>query len=208
LTPAPGSPVTPFGAYGPDAYEKAKVAHQQHCPIGDLLGPPPKEGSYLQYKATFRTHAHGEDLGAVFKPLETASLKTLAAFLNSRPGGTLLIGVNDDGTVHGLELDYATLRKPGKDDADLFLLHLNQAIANAVGQAGAANVTTEILTVDGRDLCRVHVRPSKFPVEAKVTYVKNGQHETRTQLFARFGNATKPITDPDEADRFKIQIWG
>jgi type I restriction enzyme, R subunit len=197
-----------LGAYGPDAYEKAKVAHQQHCPIGDLLGPPPKEGPYLEYKATFRTHTQGEQTGEVFKPLETASLKTIAAFLNSRPGGTLLIGVNDDGTVHGLESDYATLRRAGKDDADVFLLHLNQAVTNAVGQAAAANVTSEILTIDGRDLCRVHVRPSKFPVEATVTHVKNGQHEKKTQMFARFGNATKPITDPDEADRFKLQIWG
>jgi type I restriction enzyme, R subunit len=90
----------------------------------------------------------------------------------------------------------------------VFLLHLNQAITNAVGQAAAANVTSEILTIDGHDLCRVHVRPSKFPVEATVTYLKNGQHEKKTQLFVRFGNATKPITDTDEAEKFKLQIWG
>ncbi|MEX1177033.1 MAG: type I restriction endonuclease [Nitriliruptor sp.] len=197
-----------LSAYGPDAYEKAKVAHQQHCPIGDLLGPPPKEGPYLEYKATFRTHTRGDAVGEVSKPLETASIKTIAAFLNSRPGGTLLIGVNDDGTVHGLESDYASLRRDAKDDADVFLLHLNQAVANAVGQAAAANVTSEILTIDGRDLCRVHVRPSKFPVDATVTYVKNGQHEKKTQLFGRFGNATKPITDPNETEKYKLQIWG
>ena len=195
-------------AYGPDAYEKAKVAYQQHCPIGELLGPPPKESRFLEYKATFRTHTKGDDVGQVFKPLETASLKTIAAFLNSRTGGTLLVGVGDDGSVHGLELDYASLRKPGKDDRDLFELHVQQAVINAVGQAAAANVTTEMLTVDGKDLCRVHVLPSNYPVEATVTYVTNGQHEKKIQLFGRFGNATKPITDPDEADKFKLQIWG
>ena len=118
------------------------------------------------------------------------------------------MGSTLDERAVAIELDYASLRKDGKDDADLFELHLNQAMVNAVGQAAAANVTTEVLTVDGKDLCRVHVRPSKFPVEATITVVKKGQHQKVTQLFGRFGNGTKAITDPDEADKFKLQIWG
>lgn len=66
--------------------------------------------------------------GDVFKPLETASLKTIAAFLNSPAGGTLLIGVADDGTMVGLDSDYASLAKQGKDDADRFQLHLTQIV--------------------------------------------------------------------------------
>ena len=69
-------------------------------------------------------------------------------------------------------------------------------------------VTTEILTVDGRDLCRVHVRPSKFPVEATVTVVKNAQHEKKTQRFGRFANGAKAITDADEIEKYQLQIWG
>lgn len=144
----------------------------------------------------------------MFKPLETASLKTIAAFLNSRPGGTLLIGVNDAGQVTGLEPDYASLRKVGKDDADLFLLHLTQAIKNAVGQAAAANVSAEILHVDGKDLCRVAVRPSKFPIDATVTIAKKGQFEKVTKFYGRFNNGTDSIDDPGEADKYKIQVWG
>ena len=90
----------------------------------------------------------------------------------------------------------------------MFLLHLNQAIANSVGQAAATNVTTEILTVDRHDLCRVHVRPSKFPVEATVTLVKKGQREKATHLYGRFNNQTRIITEADEAEKFKLQIWG
>jgi type I restriction enzyme, R subunit len=79
-----------------------KVAWQEHCPIGELLGPPPKEGAHLEYNSTLRIRA---DTGELFKPLQTASLKTVAAFLNSREGGTLLIGVADDGSVFGLDSD-------------------------------------------------------------------------------------------------------
>lgn len=55
-----------------------------------------------------------------------------------------MIGVADDAAIVGLENDYVTLRKQGKDQADLFLLHLNQLIENSVGLAAASNVTTTI----------------------------------------------------------------
>jgi predicted HTH transcriptional regulator len=105
--------------------------------------------------------------GAKSKLVEASSIKTVGAFLNSEFGGTLLIGVGDDGAIVGLEHDFATLRKQGKDDADLFLLHLNQLLENAVGLAAAANVTTTVHRVDGHDICRVHVEPSGHPVEPR-----------------------------------------
>ena len=71
-------------AYLPLVYGKAKVAWHEHCPIGELLGPPPKGGAHLEYKSPFRTRA---DSGELFKPLQTASLKSVAAFLNSRGAG-------------------------------------------------------------------------------------------------------------------------
>lgn len=74
-------------------YGRAKVAAQEHCPIADLLGPPPKESQHLEYKATLRTHA---DTGVVYKPVGDRDAQTIAAFLNSEDGGTLLLGVNDD----------------------------------------------------------------------------------------------------------------
>ncbi|MGH3088953.1 MAG: type I restriction endonuclease [Rubrobacteraceae bacterium] len=195
--------------YMPLVYGRAKVAWQEHCPIGELLGPPPKEGKRLEYKSTLRTHARGENAGELFEPLRSASIKTIAAFLNSREGGTLLIGVSDDGSVFGLEGDYATLRKEGKDDRDLFLLHLSQTIINAVGMAASANVGEEILEVAGKDLCRIHVKPSSFPVEAEVVEVdKNGRHIKKTVFYGRFGNGTRAVNDPAERERYQAQVWG
>ena len=137
---------------------RARVAYQEHCPVGELLAAG--EGSHLEYKSTLRTRA---DTGQVFKPLVTATVKTVAAFANSRQGGTLLVGVADDGTVHGLASDYASLHKDGKDDRDLFLLHLAQVLMDAMGETVASFVSTQLHTVDGKDLCRIHVPPSAFP---------------------------------------------
>ena len=206
--------------YMPLIYARAKVARQEHCPIGELLGPPPKEGRYLEYKSTLRTRAkEGDDrqstaepaatVGDVFKPLETASLKTIAAFLNSREGGTLLIGVSDDGTVFGLDSDYASLTKAGKDERDLFALHLHQKVLNSMGAGAATNVGCEMLEVGGEDLCRVHVKPSGYPVEAEVVEVdKKGQHAKKKRFYVRVGNGTRALDDPEERERYRLQIWG
>ena len=94
------------------------------------------------------------------------ALKTIAAFANSRDGGTLLIGVADDGTACGLATDYASLHQAGKDDRDLFQLHLMNIVSAAMGGAAAARVSVQFHTVDGADVCRVHVQPSPVPVEA------------------------------------------
>jgi len=193
------------------AQARARVAYQQHCPIGELLGRGSDadsgggENQYLEYKSTLRT---GAETGELYKPLETASLKTVAAFANSRDGGTLLIGVADDGTVHGLDSDYESLRKAGKDDRDRFLLHLNQLVVTSMGETVASNLTSQIHTVDGHDLCRVHVPPSPFPVEASVVIDKNGQFEKKTAFYVRIGNGTREITDAAERHKYLASRWG
>jgi type I restriction enzyme, R subunit len=190
--------------YATLAQARAKVAYQQHCPIGELLGPA-GENAHLEYKSTLRT---GADTGEVYKPLETASLKTIAAFANSHEGGTLLIGIADDGAVHGLASDYASLRKPGKDDRDRFLLHLNQLLINAMGETLASSVSSEIHTVNGDDICRVHVPPSSFPIDATVVVDKKGQLEKKTAFYIRVGNGTREIGDPAEREKYVSSRWG
>jgi type I restriction enzyme R subunit len=187
------------------AQARAKVAYQEHCPIGELLGSAGAESAQLEHKSTLRTSASE---GELLKALETASLKTIAAFANSRSGGTLLIGVADEGAVHGLAGDYASLHKAGKDDRDRFLLHLNQLLVNAMGETLASTVSTQLHTVDGDDVCRVHVPPSSFPVDATVTVDKGGQLLKKTAFYVRIGNATREITDTGERQKYVASRWG
>jgi type I restriction enzyme R subunit len=190
--------------YLPLIYGRAKVANQEHCPIGDLLDRA--EDAHLEKKATFRWDIVK---GEKSKAIETASLKTIAAFLNSAEGGTLLIGVADGGEPVGLEADYLTLRKPGKDDADLFQLALHQAVLNAVGAAAATQVTSEIHAVGGLDVCRVHVKPSAHPVHATVTTVaKDGTHDKASRFYVRMGNGTREISDEAEQQKYIAGRWG
>jgi len=184
--------------YATLAQARARVAYQEHCPIGELLASG-GESAHLEFKATLRTHAAS---GEVYKPLETATLKTVAAFANSRSGGTLLIGVADDGTVTGLATDYASLAMPGKDPRDQFMLHVSNLLVASTGETAAADVSLQIHTVDGQDLCRVHVQPSSFPVDAVVTVDRKGQLEKKTAFYVRTANATREIAAAEERQRY------
>ncbi|MGQ0669298.1 MAG: RNA-binding domain-containing protein, partial [Actinomycetota bacterium] len=193
-----------IAALMPRVYERARVAYQMTCPIGELLAS--KEDKHLEFKSTLRWDL---EKGEKSKLIEGATVKTIAAFLNSEFGGTLVIGVADDGSIAGLEHDYATLRREGKDDADLFLLHLNQLTENAVGLAAAANVTTTTHHVDGHDLCRVHVEPSGHPVEAEVTVADaQGRFSKKRVFYVRLNNGVRAIEDERERERYIAQRWG
>ncbi len=136
--------------------------------ISELLGPD-RESMHLEYKPSLRTLVSGQ----VSKPRETQILRTIAAFSNSRDGGTLLIGVTDAGVPCGLAGDYASLRRHGKNDRDVFQLHLINIVVSSMGAAAAANVSAQFHTIDFADVCLVHVQPSALPVDAKVSTEKN-----------------------------------
>ena len=73
------------------------------------------ESDELEFKSTLRWDIKE---GAVNKKLEEVILKTVAAFANSQ-GGTLLIGVDDQGTILGLEQDYLSLEGGNRDKFEL-----------------------------------------------------------------------------------------
>ena len=64
------------------------------------------------------------------------------------------------------------------------------------------------VVLDDKDLCRVHVKPSGFPVEATVTVVKDGQHSKKTAFYVRLNNKTHEFTEEDEKQKYIAQRWG
>jgi serine/threonine protein kinase len=94
-----------------------------HHPYGPL---PPGQQKKVEQKLLQPAQAQKE----VQKGMRTAVTKTIAAFLNTG-GGTLLIGVDDSGAVLGIEPDFPYL-KAGKQDADGWLLSLQEVIINAL----------------------------------------------------------------------------
>lgn len=182
--------------YRPDIYKRARVARQRTCPIGELIRPD-GETRFLEYKSTLRWDVKkGEKAGYI----EDAVVKTTAGFANSQYGGTLLVGVTDDGEIHGLEDDYATFSKRGeRGDRDLWGQHLKNLL-DRLGKSAAALVDWEFFTIDGQDICRVSIDPSDHPV-----YEMKGEEQV---FWWRTPVSTDRIDDESERERVIARRWG
>ena len=182
--------------FAAEVQKRAKVARQRTCPIGDLIGAD-MESAYLEYKSTLRWDIKQQAKGKI---PEDAVIKTIAGFANARFGGTLLVGVADDGTIHGLEDDYATFSKRGQvGDQDLWGQHLLNLIRSRLGDAAVALVSWEFHT-NGDDIARISIEPADFPI-----YERKGDTET---FWQRTPVSTIAITDHEQRDRIIARRWG
>lgn len=116
------------------------------------------EGPLLEFKSSLRWDMQ-ED--RVNRALEVVVMKTLAGFFNSHVGGTLLLGVRDDGEVIGLEKDYQTLKK---QDQDGFEQTLMTAISTHLGADLCPFVHILFHVLDNKEVCRVIISPAIRPV--------------------------------------------
>lgn len=142
------------------------------------------ESDGLEFKATLRWDLVEQ---TVNKKLEEVVLKTVAAFANSQ-GGTLLVGVDDDGEIVGLEHDYAAL---GGVDRDKFELHLRNLLNQEFGTGFVATaVRVSFPEIAGQEICRVVVLPASDPVIVKA---KSKDGVITEKFYVRSGNSSQEI---------------
>jgi hypothetical protein len=124
------------------------------------------------------------------KTLELVVAKTIAGFLNTEAGGTLVLGAGDDGKVLGLDSDYKTLhQRPNRDGYQQFLVNL---ISTTMGKVACSSVKLEFVSCDGADVCIVHCAPSP-----RAVYVQDSQH---AKFYLRTGNATQELSTKDSVE--------
>ncbi|MFI3136581.1 MAG: ATP-binding protein [Methylococcaceae bacterium] len=150
------------------------------------------EGPHLEFKSSLRWDMVESRIN---RSLEVVVLKTLAGFLNSHVGGTLLIGVADNGEIIGLEKDYQTLKKPNQDGFEQTLM---TAISTNLGADLCAFVHVLFHVVDGKDVCRLIVSPSP-----RAVFLEQGN---TPKFFVRTGGGTRDL-NIQEALGFVARRW-
>jgi hypothetical protein len=124
--------------------------------------------------------------------------ETVAAFLNVEKEGTLLIGVDDDGSVVGIEYDY-NKKFDNRKNRDVYENNLMTSLLNACGQDCGTCIQISFGQVEGKDVCRVTVSPSPRPV-----YIKDEQKE---DFYIRTGNSNRSLS-PRETNEYIKNRWG
>lgn len=131
------------------------VLHQQEKPGAPDLDEILKLGENynVEFKSTLRMNLKA---GKKDVNIEHASLKTIAAFLNSN-GGVLLVGVRDDSSIEGIETD-------AFDNEDRFSLHFWNLLKSSMGQDVSAFIQTSFHIKDGKTVFMVNCSKSTRPV--------------------------------------------
>ncbi|MEM7145366.1 MAG: response regulator [Verrucomicrobiota bacterium] len=133
------------------------------------------ETDRVEFKSTLRWNLHTDKSD---KRMENSCLKTVAAYLNSR-GGTLLVGVDDEGVALGLDKDQFA-------NEDKLLLHWNALFKKHVGVEFAPFIRSDVLDLDGKRILAIQCRPSKEPVFFR--------RENDEIFYIRAGNGTQQLT--------------
>ena len=114
------------------------------------------EGQRVEFKSSLMWDYRRQ---AVNKGLYEPVMKNIVAFMNTT-GGTLLIGVADDGEILGLEPDYQAMRKP---DSDGFENVFNMAFNRIIGVEYRRFLDISFPVLEGKQVCFVTVRPASQP---------------------------------------------
>ena len=150
------------------------------------------EGEDIEFKSSFRYDYRQQKVN---KALESVIIKTITGFMNAR-GGSLLIGVADDGSILGLEPDYNSL---SRKDSDGFTQLLTSTIADRMGTPACSLVKIMFHQPSQKEICRVIVLPSPVPVYAR--------EDNQPRFYVRSGSGTREM-DIREAITFIKAKWG
>ena len=160
-----------------DAYKllakNGKAEEEVRFSVADLITQG--ETTSVEFKSTLRTNLH---TGEKDPRMEMSVLKTIAAFLNTH-GGTLVVGMADDGSPVGIGVD-------GFSNEDKMYLHLVNLINGKIGPQHMMHIQPRFDDYDHARVLVVECKKGKAPV-----YVKDGNNE---KFFVRTGASTTELT--------------
>jgi hypothetical protein len=135
------------------------------------------ETAVLEFKSSLRVNLHTKKRD---KEIENTVLKTIVAFCNTK-GGELVIGIKDDGTALGVELDLFP-------SADKFQLHLGNLIRDRITPDVTLLIDREMICFDSKMICDIKCKTSSKAIWFKA------DKSSREQFFVRDGPSSRELT--------------
>ena len=120
--------------------------------------------------------------------------KTISCFMNSK-GGVLLIGVDNQKEILGIEQDLKTLENSSLDE---FEVYFTNVIIKHLGKLHRRYVEIKFEKLNNKNICVVNVKKSPRPVFVK--------YKDESQFYVRQGNSCQPL-DIEEAAIYIKENW-
>ena len=137
------------------------------------------EGQFVEFKSSILWDYRQEKIN---KNLSIPIIKNCAAFMNTA-GGTLLVGINDDGHILGLDADYGVMKKSNPDGFELIF---NNAFSKMIGAEFRQFVQLSFPEIEEKTICLIAVQPTTSPVYF--------YHRDKEEFYIRAGNASQPLS--------------
>lgn len=162
--------------------------------IIQLLGQV--ESVNLEFKSTLRWDL---DRKRVNRDLMKIIAKTVSGFMNGE-GGTLIIGVDDDGNVIGLKEDlYSLGRKEIRQLRDAYERAFDQLIFNMLGgKAICELIDRKFINYKDKDIFVVKVQKSDKPVFLA--------DKKKVEFYVRIGNSTRPFNTREVVEYYILHF--
>jgi hypothetical protein len=142
------------------------------------------ESEYVEFKSTLRVNRH---TGQADSRMELAILRTIAGFLNTS-GGTLIVGLADDGTPLGVGVD-------GFPNEDKMSLHLVNMVRDRMGSHVMTDVHPHFEDYNGGRTMVIRCGKAVAPV-----YVKDGNVE---RFYVRTGPSSTELSMSETQEYIK-----
>ena len=130
------------------------------------------EGEKIEFKETLRYNIHTKQFD---KAIVHSTLKNICAFLNTK-GGTLFVGVSDDGEIKGVKRDDFVTN-------DKYLLFLNNHIKKQIGSEFIPFISYDFHNISGEDILIIKCKESDREV-----FLKNSSDNE--EYYIRVGSAS------------------
>lgn len=216
--------VEPKGVYFPEMYSKLKTEAIEKCKnellrfyifleeaFAKLVFDKSfqeiikyDESQYLEFKSTLcwdivNSKDDKKKMGEII-------MKSICAFSNSE-GGVLLIGIEDNKNIYGLENDFKCF-KSGSGTRDDFELHFTSLIINNFSKTFAKdNLSIEFIELKEGEICLVRIKKSDIP---STIFMSEKSGQTKEKFFIRVNNSSREIENLLEFARYiknRFPLW-
>lgn len=156
------------------------LRHRPPPSLADLIAQG--EHEHLEFKASLQWSLDKDGKGFVNKEMRAIIGKAIVGMMN-REGGTLLIGVADDGTILGLDNDLKALRKRNTDG---FHLEINRVVETYLGLQYIPYIRVSFPVMNQKPICQIDIQPTPHPI-----YFRNSDNSY--DFYVRLGNSTRKL---------------
>jgi very-short-patch-repair endonuclease len=155
------------------------------------------ESNTIEFKTSMRwDYAAGKrgasDMG------QLSILKTIAAFMNSE-GGLLIVGVEDNGNILGIEKDFETFSD--RKNWDGWVQHIVNVVRKHIGTEFLEHIRVEAILCDGKTVALIRVQKSYKPAFVEYQDTKGGQ--SKVEFYYRALNTTQALNTKQASDYIK-----